>query len=70
MYHQELSQTMSQTGLFGLGDWLSKQVVGPTNVAKAVKAYEQGGFAIPAREASPLPLNAMAIGQLKEQSDG
>lgn len=70
MYHQELSQTMSQTGLFGLGDWLSNQVVGPTNVAKAVKAYEQGGFVIPTREAAPMPLNTMAIRQLKGQSDG
>lgn len=69
MYHQELSQIMSQTGLFGLGDWLSNQVVGPTNVTKALKAYEQGGFALPATEASPLPLNTMITRQLKEQID-
>ena len=42
MYHQELSQVMSQKGVFGLGDWLTEQVKTQLTI----------------REASPsLPLN-------------
>ncbi|MDE0747669.1 MAG: rod-binding protein [Porticoccaceae bacterium] len=70
MYHQELSQAMSQKGVFGLGDWLSKQVMDPGNAAKAVQAYEQSGLLLPAKDASPFPLNAKAISQLKDQIDG
>ena len=41
MYHDELSQVMSQKGVFGLGDWLAEQVNGQASAAKAVKVYEQ-----------------------------
>ncbi|MDG1473765.1 MAG: rod-binding protein, partial [Porticoccaceae bacterium] len=41
MYHQELAQVMSQTGAFGLGDWLTNQVTGQTNPTKAIQAYEE-----------------------------
>jgi flagellar protein FlgJ len=41
MYHDELSQVMSQKGVFGLGDWLAEQVNGQASTAKAVKIYEQ-----------------------------
>ena len=54
MYHQELSQVMSQKGVFGLGDWLTEQVKTQTNSTKAMDAYQQ----LTVREASPsLPLN-------------
>ena len=49
MYHQELAQVMSQTGAFGLGDWLTNQVTGQTNPTKAIQAYEETP-----REALPL----------------
>lgn len=41
MYHEELSQVMSQKGVFGLGDWLTEQVKTQTNSTKAVDAYQQ-----------------------------
>ena len=41
MYHQELSQVMSQKGVFGLGDWLTEQVKTQTNSTKAMDAYQQ-----------------------------
>jgi len=54
MYHQELSQVMSQKGVFGLGDWLTEQVKTQTNSTKAMDAYQQ----LTVRPASPsLPLN-------------
>jgi Rod binding domain-containing protein len=70
MYHQELSQVMSQRGLFGLGDWLSKQVMGSNNAAKALKAYEQDGFVLPSESLAPLPLDMIEIRQEKDQADG
>tara|TARA_B110000977_G_C10682647_1_gene340210 strand:+ start:92 stop:529 length:438 start_codon:yes stop_codon:yes gene_type:complete len=54
MYHDELSQVMSQKGVFGLGDWLAEQVNGHANTAKAVKTYEQ---TLP----SAMPLNNIDI---------
>jgi|TARA_B110001452_G_scaffold263399_1_gene264783 flagellar protein FlgJ len=50
MYHDELSQVMSQKGVFGLGDWLAEQVNGQASAAKAVKVYEQ-------TSPSAMPLN-------------
>lgn len=50
MYHDELSQVMAQKGVFGLGDWLSEQVSGHANTAKAVKTYEEALM-------SAMPLN-------------
>lgn len=41
MYHEELSQVMSQKGVFGLGDWLTEQVKTQTNSTKAMEAYKQ-----------------------------
>ena len=41
MYHQELSQVMSQKGVFGLGDWLTEQVKTQTTSTKAMDAYQQ-----------------------------
>ena len=41
MYHEELSQVMSQKGVFGLGDWLAHQVTGKANAEKAMQAYQQ-----------------------------
>lgn len=54
MYHEELSQVMSQKGVFGLGDWLTEQVKTQTNSTKAVDAYQQ----LTGQPVSPsLPLN-------------
>jgi hypothetical protein len=53
-----------------LGDWLSKQVMGSNNAAKALKAYEQDGFALPSESLAPLPLDMIEIRQEKDQADG
>tara|TARA_B110000046_G_scaffold185123_1_gene225660 strand:- start:5631 stop:6083 length:453 start_codon:yes stop_codon:yes gene_type:complete len=57
MYHEELSQVMSQKGVFGLGDWLTEQVKTQTSSTKAVEAYQQ----LTGQPVSPsLSLNSMA----------
>ena len=51
MYHEELSQVMSQKGVFGLGDWLAHQVTGKANAEKAMQAYQQTNT-----QAMPMPV--------------
>ncbi len=53
MYHEELSQVMSQKGTFGLGDWLTEQVKTQTKSTKAMDAYQQLS-AQPANASLPL----------------
>lgn len=69
MYHQELSQVMSQKGVFGLGDWLTEQVKTQTNSTKAMDAYQQltvrqGRSSLllnPIEEQSSLPLHPQGV---------
>ncbi|MGB2155313.1 MAG: rod-binding protein, partial [Porticoccaceae bacterium] len=72
MYHEELSQVMSQKGVFGLGDWLAHQVTGKANAEKAMQAYNQTrdtARALPKEKpAVSMPLPGTVIREIKGQT--
>jgi Rod binding domain-containing protein len=72
MYHEELSQVMSQKGVFGLGDWLAHQVTGKANAEKAMQAYNQTrdtARALPKENSAvSMPLPGTVIREIKGQT--
>jgi flagellar protein FlgJ len=41
MFHEEISQAMSQNGAIGMGDWLANQVQSQTKLKKAADVYKE-----------------------------
>ena len=72
MYHEELSQVMSQKGVFGLGDWLAHQVTGKANAEKAMQAYNQTratARALPKEDSAvSMPLPGTVTREIKGQT--
>ena len=71
MYHQELSQTMSQKGSLGLGDWLAEQVTKQASPKQAVEAYQTHSQLMAPQQALPLelPMAVRASVSLEEPSE-
>ena len=71
MYHQELSQTMSQKGSLGLGDWLAEQVTKQTSPKQVVEAYQTHSQLMAPQKALPLelPTAVRASVSLEEPSE-
>jgi Rod binding domain-containing protein len=41
MFHEEISQAMSQNGAIGMGDWLANQVQTQSKLKKAADVYKE-----------------------------
>lgn len=56
MYHQELSQVMSQRGTFGLAEWLTDTLNQQSGGGKAISSYQQSA-SMPLNNGTQAPMS-------------